>query len=226
MTLASAASLRLYVQSFRAIRAARAAVIAGEAAVIGRGVSAAPHLAARALGWTILIVGGVIARQYTQDTPLETWVKRTRFGTQPADWSNSYEKSMTEFYKVVFPISFEAYRLNELNPYRGMQTITYVLLRLPGKCALTDDMIHFKGHETWGSFFGLGGTRKAVEWTGKDFDHHGGTRVKPEPGVAVYRRVYHEENGDKLDAIRGELSYSPVEGITLPAIEIKELAWL
>lgn len=226
LTLASAASLRLYVQSFRAIRAARAAVIAGEAAVIGRGVSVAPHLAARALGWTILIVGGVLARQYTQDTPLETWVKRTRFGTRPADWSNSYEKSMTEFYKVVFPISFEACRLNELNPYRGMQTTTYVLLRLPGKSALTDDMIHFKGHETWGSFFGLGGTRKAVEWTGKDFDHHGGTRVKPEPGVAVYRRVYHEENGDKLDAIRGELSYSPVEGLTLPPIEIKELAWL
>jgi len=134
--------------------------------------------------------------------------------------------SMTEFYKVVFPISFEAYRLNELNPYRSMQTITYVLLRLPGKSALTDDMIHFKGHETWGSFFGFGGTRKTVEWTGKDFDHHGGTRIKTEPGVAVYRRVYHEENGDNLDAIRGELSYSPVEGITLPAIEIKELAWL
>lgn len=119
LTLASAASLRLYVQSFRAIRAARAAVIAGEAAVIGRGVSVAPHLAARALGWTILIVGGVIARQYTQDTPLEAWVKGTRFGARPADWSNSYEMSMTEFYKVVFPISFEAYRLNELNPYRA-----------------------------------------------------------------------------------------------------------
>ncbi|MGE8498598.1 MAG: toxin VasX [Pseudomonas sp.] len=226
LTLASAASLRLYVQSFRAIRAARAAVIAGEAAVIGRGVGVAPHLAARALGWTILIVGGVIARQYTKDTPLEGWVKATRFGTRPADWSNSYEKSMTEFYKIVFPISFEAYRLNELNPYRGMQTITYVFLRLPGKSGLTEDMIHFKGHETWGSFFGLGGTRKAVEWTGKDFDHHGGTRVKLEPGVAVYRRVYHKENGEELDAIRGELSYSPVEGLTLPPIVIKELAWL
>jgi len=226
LTLASAANLRLYVQSFRAIRAARAAIIAGEAAAIGRGVSVAPHFAARALGWTILIVGGVIARQYTQDTPLEAWVKGTRFGTRPADWSTSYEKSMTEFYKVVFPISFEAYRINELNPYRGMQTITYMLLRLPGKNTLTDDMIHFKGYETWGSFFGLGGTRKAVEWTGKDFDHHGGTRVKPEPGVAVYRRVYHEENGDKLDAIHGELRYSPIDGLTLPAIEIKELAWL
>ena len=46
---------------------------------------------------------------------------------------------------------------------------------------------------------------------------------RPEPGAAVYSRVYHEENGEKLDAIRGELSYSPVDGI---AIEIKELAWL
>src|SRR5690606_16936710 len=104
----------------------------------------------------------------------------------------SYEQSMAEFYTIVFPISLQAYRLNELNPYRGMQTITYVLLRLPGKDALSDEMIHFKGHETWSSFLGLGGTRKAVEWTGRDFDHHGGTRVKMEPGVAVYRRVYHE----------------------------------
>lgn len=226
LSLASAANLRLYVQSFRSIRAARAAVIAGEAAAIGRGVSVVPHLATRALGWTLLIVGGVIARQYTQDTPLETWVKRTRFGIRPADWADSYEQSMTELYKIVFPISFQAYRFNELNPYHGMHTITYVLLRLPGRDTLTDEMIHFKGHETWGTFLGFGGTRKAVEWTGRDFDHHGGTRVRTEPGVAVYRRVYHEKNGNELDAIHGELSYSPIEGLTLPPIEIKELAWL
>jgi len=226
LTLASSTNLALYVQSFRALRAARAAVIAGEAAAIARGVSVAPHLAARTLGVTILIVGGMIARQYTQDTPLEAWIKHTRFGIRPADWAGSYEQSMTEFYKILFPIGFQAYRLNELNPYRGMQTITYVLLRLPGKDALTDDMIHFKGHETWGSFLGLGGRRKAVEWTGKDFDRHDGTRVRGEPGVAVYRRVYHEEHGSELDAIHGELSYSPIEGLTLPPIEIKELAWL
>lgn len=226
LTLASATNLGLYVQSFRALRAARAAVIAGEAAALGRGVSVAPHLAARALGVTILIVGGLIARQYTRDTPLEAWVKHTRFGIRPADWAGSYEQSMTEFYKIIFPISFQAYRLNELNPYRGMQTITFVLLRLPGKSTLTDDMIHFKGHETWDSFFGFGGTRKTVEWTGRNFDRHDGTRVKTEPGVAVYRRVYHEEHGSELDAIQGELSYSPIEGLTLPPITIKELAWL
>ncbi|KHL68813.1 hypothetical protein SF06_23940 [Pseudomonas flexibilis] len=226
MTLASAANLRLYAQSYRAIRAARAAVIAGEAAALGRGVSMAPHLATRALGWTILIVGGLIARQYTQDTPLEAWVKHTRFGTHPAEWATSYQQSMAEFYTIVFPISLQAYRLNELNPYRGMQTITYVLLRLPGKDTLSDDMIHFKGHETWGSFLGLGGSRKAVEWTGKDFNLHDGTRIKSEPGVAVYRRAYHDQNGQELDRIEGTISYSPLEGLTLPPIEIKELAWL
>jgi len=89
-----------------------------------------------------------------------------------------------------------------------------------------DQQCHFKGHEIWGSFFGFGGTHKAVEWAGRDFDRHGGTRVRAEPGTAVYRRVYHEEHGSELDAIHGELSYSPVEGLTLPAIEIKELAWL
>jgi len=226
LSVASAANLTLYVQSFRAIRAARAAVIAGEAAAIGRGVAVAPHLAARALGWTIVIVGGVIARQYTQDTPLEAWIKQTRFGTSPADWSDSYEQSMTEFYKVVFPISFQATRLNELNPFQGMLVTTYVFLRLPGKSALTDDMIHFKGYETWGTFLGFGGRRKDVEWTGKDFDLHGGTHVASEPGVAVYRRVYHEESGDELDAIHGQLTYSPLEGLSLPPVEIKELTWL
>lgn len=226
LSLASGTNLVLYVKTFRAVRAARAAVIAGEAAALGRGVSAAPHLAARALGVTILIVGGVIARQYTLDTPLETWVKHTRFGTRPADWAGSYEQSMTEFYKIVFPITFQAYRLNELHPYRGMQQITYLLLRLPGKDALTDTMIHFKGAEIWGGFLGLGGARKPVEWTGSDFDRHVGTRVKAEPGVAVYRRVYHEADGRELNAISGELSYSPIEGLTLPPIEIKELAWL
>ena len=111
-------------------------------------------------------------------------------------------------------------------PYHGMRTITYVLLRLPGKDTLTDGMIHFKGHETWGSFLGLGGSHKAVEWTGKDFDLHDGTRIKSEPGVAVYRRAYHDQNGQELDRIEGTMSYSPLEGLTLPPIEIKELAWL
>lgn len=133
---------------------------------------------------------------------------------------------MTEFYKIIFPISFQAYRLNELNPYHGHRANTYLLLLLPGKSELTDEMIHFKGHEVWDSFLGLAGTKKKVEWTGKDFDAHIGTRIDPEPGVAVYRRVYHESKGEQFDGVRGELSYSPMEGLTLPPIEIKEVIWL
>lgn len=227
LSAASAANLALYVQTYRVVRAARAAVIAGDTAIIGRGVAQAPHLAFKALGVTILIVGGVIARLYTQDSPLEKWVKGTRFGISPADWSGSYQASMIEFYKVVFPISFDTYRLNELNPYRGMQEITYLILRLPGKEVLTDDMLHFKGEEVWGGLFGFGSLRKPVEWTGKDFDRHAGTRISSEPGVATYRRVYHQDReGRDLNRITGKLSYSPLEGLTLPAIEIKDIAWL
>lgn len=227
LTAASAANLVLYVQTYRVVRAARAAVIAGDAAFIGRGVAQAPHLGFKALGVTILIVGGVIARLYTQDSPLEKWVKGTRFGISPADWSNSYKASMIEFYRVVFPISFDAYRLNELNPYRGMQEITYLMLRLPGKEALTDEMLHFKGEEVWGGLFGFGSLRKPVEWTGKDFDRHVGTRVNSEPGVATYRRVYHQDReGRDLNRVTGKLSYSPLAGLTLPAIDIEDIAWL
>ena len=227
LSAASATNLALYVKTFRMVRAARAAVIAGEAATIGRGVAQAPHLAFKALGLTILIVGGIVARLYTQDTPLEKWVKGTRFGIAPAAWANDYKQAMTELYKVLFPIHFDAYRLNELNPYRGMQAITYVMLRLPGKDVLTDDMLHFDGEEVWGGLLGFGSLRKPVEWTGKDFDRHEGSRVTVAPGVAVYRRVYHEDRaGRSLNRISGKLSYSPLEGLTLPAVDIEDIAWI
>jgi len=226
LSVASGANLAIYVQTFRAVRAARAAVILGDAAAIGRGVSQAPHLAFKALGITILIVGGVFARLYTQDTPLEKWVKGTRFGIAPADWSSDYKNSMIEFYKIIFPISFDAYRLSELNPYKGMIETTYLLLRLPGKSVLADDMILFDGEEVWGGIFGYGGKREKVKWTGDSFDRHEGTRVATEAGVAIYRRVYHvDRDGRALKSINGTLHYSPLTGMTLPPIEIKELAW-
>ncbi|WJN59032.1 toxin VasX [Pseudomonas sp. SO81] len=227
LSAASSANLAIYVKTYRVVRAARAAVIAGEAATIGRGVAQAPHLAFKALGVTILIVGGVIARLYTQDTPLEKWVKGTRFGTSPADWADNYSQTMVEFYKVVFPITLDAYRLNELNPYTGMVETTYVMLRMPGKTTLTDEMISFKGEETWGGFFGYGSKRVNVSWTGKDFDAHRGTRIATDQGVLTYRRVYHQDTeGRKLNKISGTLLYSPLEGMTLPAVEIKDIAWL
>lgn len=185
-----------------------------------------PHLAPKALGLALTIFAGVFMRLYTKDTPLEAWVKGTRFGTRPADWANSYAKSMLELYKVVFPVSLDAYRLNELNPRTGMVQSTYLILRLPGQVVLTDEMIHFKGEEVWGGILGFGSRKQTVEWTGKDFDRHGGIRIQTEAGVATYRRVYHEEKGQELNQISGQLTYYPVPGLALPPITIKEIGWI
>ncbi|WPX17426.1 hypothetical protein RHM58_26645 [Pseudomonas sp. 10S4] len=227
LSAVSTANIALYVKTFRAIRAARAAVIAGDAAAIGRGVTQVPHIGFKALGLTILIVGGIVARLYTQDTPLEKWIKGTKFGISPADWAGNYTKSMTEFYKIVFPISLNAYRLNELNPYKGMVESTYLMLLLPGKEILTDSMIKFEGEEIWGGIFGMGGKHEKVSWSGNSFDLHAGTRVTTEAGTATYRRVYHvDREGRALNSIKGNLTYSPLDGLSLPPIEIKEIIWL
>jgi hypothetical protein len=39
--------------------------------------------------------------------------------------------------------------------------------------------------------------------------------------------VYHtDREGRALNRIRGQLTYSPLEGVSLPPIEIKDIAWL
>ena len=226
---ASLASIKIQVQTFRALRVARAAVIAGDAATIARGLNVVPHLGAKLLGLAVVIVGGVIARLYTADSPLEKWVKYSHFGIRPDEtWSHSYTLSMDKLYPVLFPISFDAFRLSEMNPYQGQVTSTYLLLNLPGKnVPLTDAMIHFKGIEIWGDTLGYHADQiKKVEWTGKDFAQHSGTRIPVPAGVTPYRRVYHEDGVRDLRRIEGELIYSPQEGLTLPAVKIMERAWI
>ncbi|MEO4017825.1 hypothetical protein [Pseudomonas rossensis] len=226
---ASLASIKIQVQAFRALRVARAAVIAGDAATIARGLNVVPHLGAKILGLAVVIVGGVIARLYTADSPLEKWVKNSRFGIRPDDtWSHSYSLSMDELYPVLFPISFDAFRLSEMNPYQGQVTSTYLMLKLPGEnVPLTDAMIHFKGIEIWGDTLGYHGDQiKKVEWTGKDFARHSGTRISIPAGLTPYRRVYHEDGVRDVRCIEGELIYSPQDGLTLPAVKIMERAWV
>ncbi|MGF6397045.1 hypothetical protein ABH905_000711 [Pseudomonas frederiksbergensis] len=226
---ASLASIKIQVQAFRALRVARAAVIAGDVATIARGLNVVPHLGAKILGLAVVIVGGVIARLYTADSPPEKWVKNSRFGIRPHDtWAHSYSLSMDELYPVLFPISFDAFRLSEMNPYQGQVTSTYLMLKLPGEnVPLTDAMIHFKGIEIWGDTLGYHGDQiKKVEWTGKDFARHSGTRISIPAGLTPYRRVYHEDGVRDLRCIEGELIYSPQDGLTLPAVKIKERAWV
>ena len=223
------AGIVLYVKLFRAYRAAQVAVMLGEAAAIAGGMNAAPHLAIKILGLTVVIVTGVIARLYTADTPLEQWVKNSRFGIRPDDnWSNRYTLSMDKLYPILFPISFDARRLAEMHPYQGQIISTYLMLKLPGEnVPLTDAMIHFKGIEVWGDTLGYHADQiKKVEWTGKDFARHSGARIPVPAGVTPYRRVYHEDGVRDLRRIEGELIYSPQEGLTLPAVKIMERAWI
>ncbi|MPQ68918.1 MULTISPECIES: toxin VasX [unclassified Pseudomonas] len=105
LTIASAANFALYLRTYRALRTARAAVLAGEFAAIGRGINQAPHIVPKLLGLTLLIVSGVIARLYTQDIPIEKWLKSSRFGTYPEAWSDSYEKSALELQKILSPVA-------------------------------------------------------------------------------------------------------------------------
>ncbi|MGZ7457160.1 toxin VasX [Pseudomonas sp. Ma2-10] len=231
LTIVSAevAGIVLYVKLFRAYRTAQVAVMVGEAAAIAGGMNVAPHVAIKILGLTLVIVTGVIARLYTADTPLEQWVKNSRFGIRPDDtWSNSYTLSMDMLYPILFPIAFDAHRLAEIHPYQGQVTSTYLMLKLPGEnVPLTDAMIHFKGIEVWGDTLGYHSEQiKKVEWTGKDFALHSGSRIPVPVGITPYRRVYHENGVRDLKRIEGELIYSPQEGLTLPAVKIMERAWI
>ena len=99
LTIASAANFVLYAKHYQALKAARTAALAGETATLGRGLSQVPHFAPKIVGFTLLILSGVIARLYTQDKPIEKWLKNTRFGTYPEAWSDSYEKSAHELQK-------------------------------------------------------------------------------------------------------------------------------
>jgi hypothetical protein len=102
------------------------------------------------------------------------------------------------------------------------------MLNLPGEnIQMTDGMIHFKGHEIWRDTLGYHPERvKKVEWTGENFDRHSGSRIPVQVGVSPYRRVYHEDGVRDLWSIEGELIYSPREGLTLPAVKIKDWAWI
>lgn len=226
---ASVASIRLQAQAFRALRVARAAVIAGDAAAISKGLDVVPHLGVKLLGLAVVIVGGVIARLYTTDSPLEKWVKNSHFGIRPDNaWSTNYTQSMERLYPILFPVSFEVFRLRELHPNQGQVTSTYLILNLPGEnIQMTDGMIHFKGHEVWRDTLGYHPKRvKKVEWTGGNFDRHSGSRITVQTGISPYRRVYHEDGVRDLWNIEGDLIYSPREGLTLPAVKIKDWAWI
>ena len=90
-------------------------------------------------------------------------------------------------------------------------------------------MIHFKGVEVWDNhgWFGLRDIERPVEWTGNAFEADIGTRRPHELGVARYRKLYREEKDlGQIKKIKGTLTYSPLPGVSLPAIEVDDVAWI
>ncbi len=179
------------------------------------------------IGLTVTIFIGIISLIYTQDTPLEQWIKQTRFGIRPADWSGDFTATMRAFYQVVLPVSLTLERWNDIDPRSGQWVSELrLVLRLPGQREYRQGMVSFDGHEEWKRSSGLLGSAKRcvpLIWGEDDaipFDLDIGSRVKTEADGSVrLRRAYHEDVED-LTAIRGSLTYQPIEGLYLSPIDI------
>ncbi len=219
---------RVSLQAMRALRIARAAALAGEAEALATGIRVLSlPLRLSLVGLTITIFIGMISLIYTQDTPLEQWIKQTRFGIRPADWSGDFTATMRAFYQVVLPVSLTLERWNDIDPRSGQRVNELrLVLRLPGQREYRQGMVSFDGQEEWKRSTGLLGSAKRcvpLIWGEEDAIPFGldiGSRVTPEADGSVrLRRAYHEDVED-LAAIRGSLTYQPVEGLYLPPVDI------
>lgn len=229
MAGANMAYARVSVQALRAMRIARAAVLAGEGEALATGLRVLSlPLRLSLLGLTVTIFLGMVSLFYTQDTPLEQWLKQTRFGTRPADWANTFAGSMRAFYQIVLPVRMSLESWNEQNPRTGeILKQRRLYLRLPGQQLYHQGMISFEGHEEWTQKTGLfasASRRIPLAWSDEDtipFDLDNGTRSVPEPDGSVrLRRAYHDDGLSTLTRVEGRLTYQPIENLYLPPIHI------
>lgn len=227
---ANLAYARVSLQAMRALRLARTAVLAGESTALATGIRVLTlplRLSLVGLVGTILI--GMVSLLYTKDTPLESWLKQTRFGIRPADWSGSLTGTLEAFWRIVLPVSLKLERWNDINPRTGKWVNEIrLVLHLPGQTEYQQGMITFSGYEEWEQSHGLLGdaTLRCIPLTwGEDdpipFDPDiGSPHGPPSDGIRL-RRAYHDGPFERLVAIRGSLTYTPVEGLSLPAIDIE-----
>ncbi|KFX68547.1 hypothetical protein TMS3_0118025 [Pseudomonas taeanensis MS-3] len=226
---ANMALARVSVQAIRAMRIARAAVLAGEGEALATGLRVLTlPLRLSLLGLTATLFVGMVSLFYTQDTPLQQWLKQTRFGTRPADWASSYAGSMRAFYQIVLPIRMSLESWNEQNPRTGaIVEQRRLYLRLAGQRVYRQGMLSFDGHEEWqqhSSLFRSTTRCLPLVWGEEDpipFDPDSGTRIAPEPDGSVrLRRVYHDDGLSTLVRVVGSLTYQPIDGLYLPPIDI------
>lgn len=243
---ASLAYASLSVEALRALRIARAAVLAGDATALSTGLRVLSlPLRLSLVGLVVTIVAGVMTLFLTEDEPLEQWLKQSRFGTRSADWSYTLSGTLEKLYQIVMPVSLKLERWQEVNPRTGqiVQEVRLVL-RLPGQREYRQGMLSFDGEEEWEQAIGLFSNVKhcrPLVWGEYDrlpFDLDTGTHVRsdsnsiippelfrnnrsvPQSNGLRLRRVYHNNGDARLIAVRGRLTYQPIDGLYLPPIDI------
>ncbi|MGC8117319.1 toxin VasX [Metapseudomonas otitidis] len=222
---ANLAYARVSLRAMRALRLARTAVLAGESAALSTGIrvlSLPLRLSLVGLVSTILI--GMVSLLYTKDTPLESWLKQTRFGIRPADWSGSLTGTLEAFWRIMLPVSLILERRQGLNTRGQWVNEMALVLHLPGQSEYQQGMVTFDGYEEWED---LSINRRwcvPLVWERDDpipFDTQICTPYdRQDVGGVWLRRAYHNRL-DRIVAIRGSLTYYPAEGLSLPAIDIE-----
>ncbi|WP_165681940.1 toxin VasX [Metapseudomonas otitidis] len=222
---ANLAYAHVSLRAMRALRLARTAVLAGESAALSTGIrvlSLPLRLSLVGLVGTILI--GMVSLLYTKDTPLESWLKQTRFGTRPADWSGSLTGTLEAFWRIMLPVSLILERRQGLNTRGQWVNEMALVLHLPGQSEYQQGMVTFDGYEEWED---LSINRRwcvPLVWERDDpipFDTQICTPYDRQGAGGVWlRRAYHNRL-DRIVAIRGSLTYYPAEGLSLPAIDIE-----
>lgn len=222
---ANLAYAHVSLRAMRALRLARTAVLAGESAALSTGIrvlSLPLRLSLVGLVGTILI--GMVSLLYTKDTPLESWLKQTRFGIRPADWSGSLTGTLEAFWRIILPVSLILERRQGLNTRGQWVNEMALVLHLPGQSEYQPGMVTFDGYEEWED---LSINRRwcvPLVWERDDpipFDTQICTPYDRQDAGGVWlRRAYHNRL-DRIVAIRGSLTYYPAEGLSLPAIDIE-----
>lgn len=222
---ANLAYAHVSLRAMRALRLARTAVLTGESAALSTGIrvlSLPLRLSLAGLVGTILI--GMVSLLYTKDTPLESWLKQTRFGTRPADWSGSLTGTLEAFWRIILPVSLILERRQGLNTRGQWVNEMALVLHLPGQSEYQQGMVTFDGYEEWED---LSLNRRwcvPLVWERDDpipFDTQICTPYDRQDAGGVWlRRAYHNRL-DRIVAIRGSLTYYPAEGLSLPAIDIE-----
>ena len=225
----SLAYARVSLEAVRALRIARTAVLAGDAQALATGLRVLSlPLRLTLLGLAVTIIAGLVTLFFTQDKALEQWLKQTRFGNRPADWSLSLSGTLTALYQIVLPVQLSLERWQDINPRTGrIMRELRLILHLPGQQEYRQGMISFDGEEEWkqkADLFSSTGRCMPLVWDEDDpipFAPDTGGRVVREPAGLTLRRAYHDEGYSRLVAIRGRLTYQPIEGLILPPIDIE-----